>query len=77
MSFFYIRDNFEQFGNYLSIDMIRYEDSKLVFPLFCDNGNISLSGANNIMLLNVLKDLSENCSCFIAKCNIMQCKYII
>ena len=53
-----------------------YEESKMIFPLFHDNGNIPFSSANNSILSYVLKYLSDNCSFFV-KCNMMQCKHII
>ena len=50
----------------------------MILSLFNDNSNISFTDAkNNIVLPYVLKDLSENCSCFITKCNMMQYKHII
>ena len=47
------------------------------FSLFNNNGNKSFSGTNNIILPYVMKYSSENCSYFIAKYNMMQCKHII
>ena len=54
-----------------------YINSKMIFALKKENGNISFTNANNEVLPYILKDSFDNCSCYMAKCNMMQCKHII